>query len=562
MRLLFVIPHYFGPGSAAFGSSDMANREKRAGALRACISSLHQQFGSRQKFLLYDGSSRPANSRLYCSVDVVVCVRGQDHLLAQLGMQEGMYRVHESHAEDPRYLGYSCYDVLRDACGSYDWYCFLEDDIGIRDPLFFNKLESFYAVTGNARYLLLPHRYELMEQPEPAKVYIDGPLWEDSAAFLSELRLPDCDDEIVVPFGHAGYRMLPAENPHSGCFFLTETHLRHLLEQPWYGMPVVGYAGPLESAATMSLLALFHLFKPAAESAAFLEVHHCFQKFAENTHPVESQAVNGYDTSTPWLDDLEKPGRQEIHASWFRTDTIDYWRHERMYEGVFRCLHHTCNDRWLTIGDGRYGLDAIRMTWKGFADVTASDLDCGLLQVSSDAGRLKSFSRQDAERLSYGDKSFDYLLCKEAYHHFKRPMLALYEMVRVAAKGVVLVEPQDPYIDLPVYGRPHQHLFEEDGNYIYTLSRREMEKVALGLGLPAVAFKNICDLTVPEAESQTASAENPVFYDLVRRVSILEERCARGEDKYSMLLAVLFVEVPSEVTVLHFEENGWYLEQF
>ncbi len=282
MRLLFVIPHYFGPGSAAFGSSDIAHRDERAKALRACISSLHQQFGSRQNILLYDGSTLPANTQLLCSVDVVICVHGQNHLLAELGLQEEMYRVYDSQVEDPRYLGYSCYDVLREACGSYDWYCFLEDDIVIRDPLFFSKLDCFYATTGNARYLLLPQRYELGELPVPSKIYIDGPLWEDSAAFLAALRLPGCNDEIVLPFGQASYRMVPAENPHAGCFFLTETHLRHLLEQTWYGMPVVGYAGPLESAATMSLLALFHVFKPAIESAAFLEVHHYFQKYADN----------------------------------------------------------------------------------------------------------------------------------------------------------------------------------------------------------------------------------------------------------------------------------------
>ncbi len=287
-RLLFVIPHYFGSGAAAFGSSDLAHREMRTNSLRACISSLHQQFGSRQQLLLYDGSISPVNSQLHCTVDVVVCVNKNNHLLAELGLQEKNYRVHNSNLEDPRYLGYSCYEVLRETCGSYDWYCYLEDDIVIRDPLFFNKLEQFYEITGNARYLLLPQRYELRERPEPSKLYIDGPIWEDSATFLAALRLPDCNNEFVVPFYKTNYRMVPAENPHAGCFFLKESHLRHLLEQPWYGTPMVGYAGPLESAATMSLLALFHVFKPSFECASFLEVHHYFQKFADRSLPADA----------------------------------------------------------------------------------------------------------------------------------------------------------------------------------------------------------------------------------------------------------------------------------
>lgn len=565
MRLLFAIPHYFGPGPAAFGSSDTGRRSARAAALRACISALHQQFGANQSVRLHDGSGRTANGRLGHSVDVVVCVQGQAHLLAELGLAGGTYRVHQAGTADPRYLGYACYDVLREACGSYDWYCFLEDDIVIRDPLFFAKLESFYAVTGSARYLLLPQRFELSETPLPGKVYIDGPLWADGAEFLASLRLPDCKAEIQVPFGGAAYRMSPAENPHAGCFFLTETHLQHLLEQPWYGTPVVGYAGPLESAATMSIMALFHIFKPADEAAAFLEVHHAYQKFAGaevGNAPASTDGSSGDTASSLWLDDLQQPGRPQLHASWFRDDTVDYWRHQRMYEGVFKCLSHACDERWLTIGDGRYGLDAIRMTRNGFSDVTASDLDASLLQLSHDAGLIKAAHAENAERLSFGDSSFDYVLCKESYHHFNRPMVALYEMLRVAAKGVVLIEPQDPYIDLPVYGRPHQHLFEDAGNYIYTLSRRELEKVALGMRLPAVAFKNICDLTAPDAEMQPAVVTNPVFTDLVERVAALEQRCSKGEEKYSLLLAVLFVTAPSALTISSFEQQGWFLERF
>ena len=72
--------------------------------------------------------------------------------------------------------------------------------------------------------------------------------------------------------------------------------------------------------------------------------------------------------------------------------------------------------------------------------------------------------------------------------------LALYEMIRVSSKAVVLIEPQDGYIDLPIGKGKHLATYEDSGNYVYTLSKRELEKVALGLGLPAVATKNICDV--------------------------------------------------------------------
>lgn len=261
-----------------------------------------------------------------------------------------------------------------------------------------------------------------------------------------------------------------------------------------------------------------------------------------------------------WLKEFEKQENCERHQSWFRTDTIDYWRHERMYEAVFKCLSHTKQRKWLTIGDGRYGLDAIRMQRNGFEDVTATDIDAALLDASFSVGTLKSISEEDAENLSFGDNSFDYVLCKESYHHFSRPMLALYEMLRVASKAVVLVEPQDPYADAPLVPGPTVAVYETDGNYIYTLSRRELEKVAYGLGLPALAYKNFCDIYLEGVDTALASEDNPAFTHFRLGVEEIEARCARGEDKYNMLMAVVFVEKPDADCIKSFVECGWEIK--
>lgn len=570
MRILIVIPHYFGFGPRCYGSTDATQKQKRTVSLRTCIATLYQQFAGKQQLLHDAGVTREVNQKMKHELDVVVCVRGSDHLLEELNLPQDCFRVHSTSIEDPILLGYACYDVFKESVGKYDWYCFLEDDIVINDPLFFCKLNAFYDAVGSARYLLQPNRFELSAWPELSKTYVDGPLWLDNEEFMAKQRFPGCLDEVVIPFGNFNFRATPAENTHSGCFFLTEIHLRHMLEQPWYGEKVIGYAGRLESAANMYIFTLFNVFKPASECSSFLEVYHHHQKFiqadvASLLHKKETQVVsfdklaNGNDR---WSDDLLKPGRQSIHESWFRTDTIDYWRHERMYEAVFRCLAHTRHARWLTVGDGRYGLDAIRMGQHGFSDVTASDIDDSLLKHSQEAGLLQKLYAENAEHFSFGDKSFDYVLCKEAYHHFSRPMLALYEMIRVAQKAVVLIEPQDGYIDLPIgYGK-HLVKYEDEGNYVYTLSVRELEKVVLGLGLPAVAYKNFCDLQIVGAETEAASISNPVFAELVDHIAKLEASCKRLENKYSMLMAVIFIEAPDEKCTQLFQENEWVLEQF
>jgi hypothetical protein len=91
-------------------------------------------------------------------------------------------------------------------------------------------------------------------------------------------------------------------------------------------------------------------------------------------------------------------------------------------------------------------------------------------------------------------------------------------MLRVAREAVILVEPQDTVIDtLPDRNNPYWYEIsgndmlvgrrgettpiqkyptdwrEDVGNYVYTISRREMKKLAIGMQLPLLAFKNFND---------------------------------------------------------------------
>jgi SAM-dependent methyltransferase len=223
--------------------------------------------------------------------------------------------------------------------------------------------------------------------------------------------------------------------------------------------------------------------------------------------------------------------------------TADNWRHLRMYEAVNAFLHHP-DWTWLTVGDGTGGLDSIRIRRMGIRRAVPSDISPYLLELSRSKGHIDEFHIENAEQLSFEDGSFDVVFCKEAYHHFPRPAIALYEMLRVSRKAVILIEPRDYLIDRPkqrsigprgwlreclrwLCGRlgidsgpipvsqryllgdpPH---YETSGNYMYTISSREMEKIALGLDLPAMAVKGLNDCYIPEAGSEPATDESAIF---------------------------------------------------
>ena len=157
----------------------------------------------------------------------------------------------------------------------------------------------------------------------------------------------------------------------------------------------------------------------------------------------------------------------------------------------------------MTVGDGRFGSNAMKLMEYGATHVMCTDLDDYLIKYSAEK-KINKYKKENAENLSFSDSQFDFVLCKESYHHFPRPMLALTEMFRVARIGVILIEPRDYYIDRPLFtlankilnflkNRHDGHFFEEVGNYVYTVSERELEKFMLGMHKNTIAFSGIND---------------------------------------------------------------------
>jgi hypothetical protein len=184
-------------------------------------------------------------------------------------------------------------------------------------------------------------------------------------------------------------------------------------------------------------------------------------------------------------------------------DTINRWRYERFYKFLDPLLKAYPNSEWLTVGDFYYGSDAQYLQSKGHKTI-ASDLDDYFLKQGKEIGYINNYSIENLESLSFNDNTFDFVLCKETFHHLARPYIGLYEMLRVSKLGVVLLEPYDRNINasLPMIffewvlkkiKGTLNNMYETSGNYKYSLSKREIEKIALGLDLPFVAFRYLND---------------------------------------------------------------------
>jgi ubiquinone/menaquinone biosynthesis C-methylase UbiE len=282
-----------------------------------------------------------------------------------------------------------------------------------------------------------------------------------------------------------------------------------------------------------------------------------FHEISYHHHQVHARAI------------AEDKNWRPIIDSWLDTTSADYWRHRRMYEAAQHLAAAGEQDQWLTVGDGQYGLDSVRLKERGVRSVLPTDIADANLMAAKAKGVIDDYRVENAERLSFADRSFDYVFCKEAFHHFPRPFIALYEMLRVARKGVILVEPQDQvrsplrqamYLVRRIMGRERhfdQHRYEDSGNYIYSISEREIEKLCLGVNLPCVAFKGLTDRYVPGGEFEPASVSSRKFLRM-RSVILVHGTLVRlGLAEHNVLSCCIFKEEPLPETRRRFRANGW-----
>lgn len=283
---------------------------------------------------------------------------------------------------------------------------------------------------------------------------------------------------------------------------------------------------------------------------------------------------------------LSGDDKSKLTNTWFDTSTADYWRHIRAFE----CAELLANGEdvsWVTIGDGRWGLDSIRIKAAGHQNVLPTDISEFLLNQSKSRGFISSYSIENAEKLNFTDGLFDYAFCKESFHHFPRPYLALYEMLRVSKKGAFLIEPNDPanaslnitksmgcgvgliknFLKI-LLGRTINFStsdihwngpgWEVSGNYVYGISKREAEKIALGINLPQLLIKGLNDFYIEGCEFEPADeVASEIFKKIKNSVQAKDLACKKGEAPPDLLMLGFMHQKISADMREKFIQHGW-----
>jgi hypothetical protein len=215
---------------------------------------------------------------------------------------------------------------------------------------------------------------------------------------------------------------------------------------------------------------------------------------------------------------------------------------------------------WLTVGDS--GADAYFLRSAGIRDVTATCISEAGLRWLARQGHLPDVAirAENAEALGLPAESVDFVLCKEAYHHFPRPPIAFYEMLRVCRKAVVLIEPVEGNGARPLDVTKRaikrllrgetaaEQLFEDTGNYIFRLSHVEVAKMSAALQLPMVAYRHFNDFFALAIAARDRRERWPMLFQSLG-IAIQDTLCRLGLTNWGLIAMIVFKTPPAEAVL-------------
>jgi len=127
-------------------------------------------------------------------------------------------------------------------------------------------------------------------------------------------------------------------------------------------------------------------------------------------------------------------------------------------------------------------------------------------------------SVQDNERLSFPDGAFDYSFIAASLHHLARPHLGLYELLRVARKGVIAIEPHDTWLTRLATACGWAADYEPAcGNFVFRYADRDVRKIARSL---------FCDWSAEGLFATHRVARSAFEFALLKALNSLANRLA------------------------------------
>jgi ubiquinone/menaquinone biosynthesis C-methylase UbiE len=126
---------------------------------------------------------------------------------------------------------------------------------------------------------------------------------------------------------------------------------------------------------------------------------------------------------------------------------------------------------------GGVGGEASFFANHGFADVTNTDFSQNALNVCERRDPRLKTRLLNAEAMDLEDGSYDLVVVQDGLHHLPRPALGLNEMIRVARKAVIVLEPHTGFVAKAIGTEWERH--GDAVNFVYRWNLESFRQVIL-----------------------------------------------------------------------------------
>lgn len=300
MEIKVCIPHYFGDTQPkntrlkSFYGSFSGKIGKKSKALDRCLSCLIHSVNQNNDVLLNNlidteqinfspkfrdtfNFIRPQEKEKNHSVSISVVTDGKNVCKSILQKYKDFIDIVEVNIEDSMNLVFETREHLFNQQG-YDLYLYCEDDIGIYDKKYFDKI-IWFAEKTNHKGVLMPNRFENICSLEFEKLYVDGPIHK---GFVEKYTTFE-ENSIQLNYEDKLISFDKPLNPHSGTFCLTKKQKDHIINGKIERSS--DFISSLESVCTLTAMQFFQVYKPNFIHRKFLEVEHLYPR-----HKVENMS--------------------------------------------------------------------------------------------------------------------------------------------------------------------------------------------------------------------------------------------------------------------------------
>lgn len=290
MKILLVIPHVFDPKAGSlYSSQNEAKRGcKRAAVEAATIGNLnrhnkrhwiHASLGNEKPVITREQST---NNGLDITIQLYTPANAS---LASDIPKDPKLQIIDPGIDEHIYVPQIASKRLLEQADDYDLVGYMEDDLLIEDPEFFQKLGCLHRDLPQ-EYVVLPHRCEYI--PGRGDVILSG----DPDGGRPDLFW-DTGEKIRFRWPTGDKLLYRATNPHSGCYFLSKKQAKLVLDfwvaKRWSSE--FQLSGPLEQAGSGMLLPILKLMKPVSSDYRFLMIRHLDELWKR--HPFEKTLNSG-----------------------------------------------------------------------------------------------------------------------------------------------------------------------------------------------------------------------------------------------------------------------------